>query len=153
MSLQTLLIALGVAAALLLVVWRFTSGRYGTLRPSKKATADYESFLVNPELRYYISGPDLYPNAVMGMARVWALDSDLWKQRDLESKGMRELVVNMQANAGQSLASLHGFDILDDKGSRIGTWYSLPGLDVMIRITGENRVIVSTPSEDVSPAR
>lgn len=152
MSLQILLISLGVAVALILTVRRLSGGRYGTLRPSGQVTADYEAFLVNPGLRYYVSGPGLCPNAVMGIAKAWVLESDLWKQEDLEPAGMRELVVNMQAKARQSLSMLHGFAVYDDKGGRIGNWFSLPSLNVMIRITGEHRVAISTPSVDISSA-
>ncbi|MHB9096973.1 MAG: hypothetical protein ACYC5X_04030 [Syntrophales bacterium] len=152
MSLQILLIALAVAVALILMVGRFSAGRYGALRPSGQATADYEAFLVDPDLRYYVSGPDLCPNAVMGIAKAWVLDSDLWKPRDLDPAGMRGLVVNMQAKAGQSLSMLNGFAVYDDKGGRIENWLSLPGLNVMIKITGEHRVAISTPSADASSA-
>jgi hypothetical protein len=152
MSVETLLASLAVAVALILIVRRFSGGRYGQLLPNDQATADYESFLVNPDLRYYLSGPDLCPNAIMGVAKTWELDSDLWKQRDLEPEGMRELVASMQARAGQSLSLLHGFAIYDDKGGRIGNWFSLPGLPVTIKITGEHRVAISTPSVDTSSA-
>ncbi len=152
MSLQILLIAIAAAVALILIVRRFTAGRYGTLRPSGQATADYEAFLVDPDLRYYVSGPDPCPNAVMGIAKSWVLESDLWKPVDLDHAGMRGLVVNMQAKAGQSLSILHGFVVRDDRGGRIGNWLSLPGLNVMIKITGEHRVAISTPSADASSA-
>ncbi|MHB8909161.1 MAG: hypothetical protein ACYDAA_09835 [Syntrophales bacterium] len=152
MSLQILLIALAVAVALILIFRRFSAGRYGTLRPSSQATADYEAFLVDPDLRYYVSGPDLCPNAVMGIVKAWVLDSDLWKPRDLDPAGMRGLVVNMQAKAGQSLSMLHGFAIYDDKGGQIGNWFSLPGSHVTVRITGEHQVVISTPPADANPA-
>ncbi|MHB8772596.1 MAG: hypothetical protein ACYC7J_16505 [Syntrophales bacterium] len=145
---------IGIAAAILLIlgVWRFSGGRYGTLRPSGKAAADYSVFLADPGLRYYTSGPDLHPNALMGVARAWSLESDLWKRRDLDHAGMKELVQGMQARAGQRLASLSGFDILDNRGVPIGTFFSPPGVDVVVRITGANRLSVSTPRADSDPA-
>jgi hypothetical protein len=148
MSLQIILIILAVIVALLLTVWRFSGGRYGNLRPSGEAAAAYEAFRVNPGLNYYLSGSDLYPNALMGVDNAWVLISDLWKKRDLSPEGMKELVQGMQAKAMESLATLSGFDVLDDRGRIIGNWLSLPGLCVTVRITGENRVEISTPPPD-----
>jgi hypothetical protein len=148
MNLQVILIILAVIVALSLAVWRFSGGRYGKLRPSGEAAATYEAFRVDPGLHYYLSGSDLYPNALMGVDKAWVLISDLWKKRDPSPEGMKELVQGMQAKAMESLATLSGFDVLDDRGRIIGNWFSLPGLHVTVRITGENRVEISTPPLD-----
>ena len=50
------------------------------------------------------------------------------------------------------LISLAAAAVYDEKGGRIGNWFSLPGLNVVIRITGEHRVAISTPSPDISSA-
>lgn len=153
MSMQILITVLAVAATLFIAYWRFSCGCYGKLRPSSEATVAYESFWVDSGRNYYSSGPDLYPNAIMGMNKSRAVVSDLWKKQDLTAEGMKRLVENMRARAMEQGASLHGFDILDEKGVKIGDWFSIPGLNIMIRTEGENRVVVSTPPLDIYPMR
>ncbi|HPB70946.1 MAG TPA: hypothetical protein PLW16_08300 [Syntrophales bacterium] len=145
MNLQVVLALLAVAVALVVAVWRFSGGSYGKLRPSAEASAAYEAFQVQPDLTYYISGSDVHPNALMGIDASWTLASDLWKKRDLTPEGLKELVRGMQAKALERLAPLQGFDILDHRDRQIGTWFSLPGPHVSIRIREENRVEISTP--------
>lgn len=153
MSMQILITVVAVAAILVIAYWRFAGGRYGKLRPSGEATVAYESFLVDSGRNYYFSGPDLYPNAIMGMDKSRALESDLWKKQDLTAEGMKRLVENMSARAMEQGASLHGFDILDEKGVKIGDWFSIPGLNIVIRTEGENRVVVSTPPLEIYQIR
>ena len=153
MSMQILITVLAVAATLFIAYWRFSCGCYGKLRPSSEATVAYESFRVDSGRNYYSSGPDPYPNAIMGMNKSRAVVSDLWKKQDLTAEGMKRLVENMRARAMEQGASLHGFDILDEKGVKIGDWFSIPGLNIMIRTEGENRVVVSTPPLDIYPMR
>ena len=145
MNLQVVLALFAVAVALVLAAWRFSGGPYGKLRPSGEATAAYEAFRVRPDLTHYISGSDAHPNALMGIDASWTLASDLWKKRELTPEGMKDLVQGMQAKALERLSPLQGFDILDHRDRQIGTWFSLPGLHVTIRILEENRVEISTP--------
>jgi len=148
MDKQILIIALAVAAALILAVWRFSDGRYGKLRPSPEAAAAWESFRVDPGKTYYLSGSAVYPNALMGIDKAFELESDLWKRREMTTAGMKELVGNMRARALEQGTLMHGFDILDEKERKIGEWYSLPGLSIVIRTTGENRISITTPPLD-----
>jgi hypothetical protein len=142
-----------VVLALILAVWRFSGGRYGKRRPSAEAAAAYESFQVDPGRAYYISGSDAWPNAIMGIDHAWALESDLWKKRELTPEAMKALVQGMQAKALERMTPLHGFDILDEKGARIGDWFSVMGLTITIRVIGERKVEITTPSVDAYPGR
>jgi hypothetical protein len=150
-----LLIVLGLAvlAGIILAVWRFSGGRYGKRRPSAEATAAYESFQVDPGKDYYVSGPDAWPNAIMGIDHVWAFESDLWKKRELTAEGMRALVQGMQAKSLERMTTLQGFDILDEKGARIGDWFSVMGLTITIRVIGDGKVEIDTPPVDAYPGR
>jgi hypothetical protein len=153
MSIQTILaLCLCVLAALALALW-LAGGRYGGLRPSQEATEAYASFHVDPEKHYYSSGPDAFPTALMGMDKSWSLESDLWKHRELTDAAMKELVANMNSKASESLASLHGFDIIDDRGWKIGNWYSIPGLNITVKVIEEKRVSVTTPPLEIYSGR
>ena len=153
MDMKILISILAAAAVLILIVWRFSDGRYGELRPSKEVTDAFETFRIDPEKEYYISGSDVYPNAIIGIDKSRTLETDLWKKRDLTAEGMKELVENMHLRAMEHMAFLQGFDILDDRGTKIGEWFSLPGMSIVIWLKGEDRISISTPPLDVYPNR
>lgn len=144
-----ILIAFGIIAIFLItiVIWR-AGERYGKIRPSRDATDAYDRFRVDPNLNYYISGSDVYPNAIIGIDKAWTLESDLWKKKDLSSQDMKELVQNMRAKSAERILTLHGFDIFDNHGRKIGDWFSIMGVIMTVEIRGEKRVIVHTPPID-----
>lgn len=153
MNVKILITFLAIAAILALAYWRFGGGRYGRLQPSSEVTHSFESFRLDPEKSYYASGPDHYPNAIIGIDKSWRLESDLWKKLDPTEEGIRRLVENMHARARERMAFLHGFDILDENGGKIGDWYSIQGLNIMIRTAEENRVVITTPPLEIYPNR
>ena len=148
MDIQILIAIVSIALVLITIVkWR-VSARYGKIRPSQEATTAYECFSVDPGLNYYISGSDTYPNAIIGIDKTWTLGSDLWKKKDFVFQSMKELVQNMQSKSAEQMLTLHGFDIFDNRGRKIGDWFSIMGLTMTVEITGERRVIVYTPPID-----
>jgi len=118
---------------------------YGEIRPSAEATGVFENYKVLPDYRYYVSGPDLYPNALIALDRAYALDSDLWKERKLTSVEMKELIGDMQSKAREVGETLHGFDILDHGGKKIGLWYSILRARTYVKMEGDGRVVIATP--------
>jgi len=141
-----LIIGVGiVAAALCAIILSRVGDRYGKIRPSREVTEAYENFRVNPQLRYYISGPDEYPGAIIGIDKAWTLESDLWKGRDLDSRELRDLVQHMQSKGAESGTMPCGFVIYDNRGEIIGDRFSLPDLHMPVRILGQYRVGIDTP--------
>jgi len=122
---------------------------YGEIRPSDEATAIFENGKVLPDYRYYVSGPDLYPNALLAVGGAYVLDSDLWKERKLSPAGMKELVGDMCSKALEVGETLHGFVILDPAGKKIGLWYSILRARTYVKIEEENRVVIGTPPVDL----
>src|SRR4030042_241063 len=99
---------------------------YGRILPSEEMTAAFESHRLDPGLRYYISGSNLYPNALMGLRRDCRLDPEtLWKEVEMTPTLMKEIVGFMQAKASEYRLSQYGFEISDDQGPRAGVWYSI----------------------------
>jgi hypothetical protein len=145
MQMQILFVVLLAAIALILLIKRFSSGRYGTLRPSLGATTSYLAFRVDPTMAYYRSGSDLYPNAIIGVNRSWTLDSDLWKPMEMDSKTLQGLVESMKGVGIGSGIIPYGYEIFDNREEKIGDWFSLPGQKVTIWIKGEKRFQLSTP--------
>ncbi len=148
MEIQILIaLVITVIVLIILAIWR-SRVRYGKIRPSRDVTAAYGRFRVDPNLNYYISGSDVYPNAIIGIDKAWTLESDLWKKKDLNSQNMKELVQNMRAKSEERTLTLHGFDIFDNRGRKIGDWFSIMGVIMTVEITGEKKVIVHTPPVD-----
>jgi hypothetical protein len=142
-----LLVVIGLAILGGLVL--FFSGRlrerYGTLKTSESVTRAYEHGAFDPELVYYTSGPDVCPRAVIGIDRRYDLASDLWKKRDFTAETFREIVQSMQGDALSTMQMLHGFEILDQQGRRIGTWFSVLDVRTTIKMLKDNRVRIDPP--------
>jgi hypothetical protein len=144
-----ILIAVGMIVIAFIAIMRWRVGaHYGKIRPSRDVTTAYECFSVAPNLNYYISGSDTYPNAIIGIDKTWTLETDLWKKKDLNSQSMKELVQNMRTKALEQNIMLHGFDIFDNRGRKLGDWFSIMGLNMTVEITGERRAIAYTPPID-----
>ena len=62
-------------------------------------TKAFGKYRINPKYNYFISGSDVYPNAIIGIDKSCAVESDLWKKIDMPLTKMHELVRNMKDNA------------------------------------------------------
>jgi hypothetical protein len=122
---------------------------YGSILPADGGAKDLESGVVRPELRYYTSGSDLYPNALIGLHRDYRLDPDtLWKEvRQMTPERLRELVGDMKTKA-QPRQFLHEFDLLDTGGKKIGFWYSILTARTYLRFEEDGTVMIATPDLD-----
>jgi len=126
------------------------SGNYGSVIPDLAAERDFMAFRIAPQMNYYYSGPDVYPNALIGLRKEYVLDNDLWKTLEPDPKIFKDKIRSMQDKARQYGGHQYGFVIRDPQGKPIGVWYSV--LTVITRIVemGEgNKVIVYTPELDV----
>ena len=124
-------------------------GTYGQIDPSSEATHAFESYSVDPTCRYYISGSDVYPNALIGLSRDYHLDPEtLWKEVQMNQKLMKEIVDNMKARASQLLQFPKGFSLVDDKGRVIGAWYSIITARTFVQMKQDGIVRIDTPDID-----
>lgn len=144
-----LLIVVVIIIIFVILFGRRIQMHYGSLRPNGKVTERFEMYEVNPDLIYYISGPDDYPHAIIGVDRERALYSTAWKKRELTSEMLKILVTNMESKTSQMNALLHGCDILDNSGHYIGDWFSVVGIHTAIKIGKDNRVNIYPPPSDV----
>ena len=119
---------------------------YGRILPSEEADWDMEGGVFHPEIRYYISGSDLYPNALMGLHRDYRLDREtLWKEVAMNPGKLREIVGFMKAKAYEHRQFPHGFDLLDTGGKKIGFWYSIFTARTFLRFEEDGTVMILTP--------
>ncbi|MFB3926640.1 MAG: hypothetical protein ACE14T_11360 [Syntrophales bacterium] len=123
--------------------------KYGYIRPSKSATADFENYRIRPDDNYYYSGPEYIPNAIIGIDKKYILETQLWKKLDLTPKKLRDLVHEMRLKGLDTGHMLHGFDIVDQYGNVVGIWYSVLGVSTVVRTEEGNRLILYTPPLNV----
>lgn len=140
-----LVIGLAILGGLVLFFSGRLRERYGSLRANESITREYEEYSLDPNRNYYSSGPDASPRAVIGIDRRLILDSDLWKQRNFDAATFRETSRNMQGAALSMMQTLHGFEILDQQGRRIGTWFSVLDVRTTIKLLKDDRVRVDPP--------
>jgi hypothetical protein len=124
-------------------------GNYGLINPSAGVTGDFESFRINPDLDYYISGSDLYPNAVMGLRRDLHLHPQtLWKKVAMTPEKMEEIVGYMKAKVAELGLYLQGFELITPDGAPVGVWYSIPPARTLLRVNEDKTLWIETPDID-----
>ena len=128
----------------------------GRFEPSTTATRNFESFTVNKDYQYFLTGADVYPVAVFGLHKDYIIDGDeeLWKKIEPKEEVITELVTNIQDRMLQCcLDRPHGFDILDNHGKKIGEWYSMLNIIIGIRMKEDHKVIIYPPSDTIDLKR
>jgi hypothetical protein len=120
-------------------------GKYGSILPDAQVTRDFDTFKIDPAMNYYYSGPDLFPNVLIGLKKQYELNSDLWKLFKPTPKTFRDMILHMQERARDHRLMQHGFIMYDDKVQPIGIWYSILKVRTMVRMGDGNSVIVYTP--------
>jgi hypothetical protein len=119
---------------------------YGSIVPDQAAQKDFEAFAMDPKMNYYYSGPDIAPNALIGLNKDYVLDNDLWKPISADPKVFKSLIRGMQSKGQQYQKPQYGFVMKDHQDKPIGVWYSMLFLKRMIVRMGEgNKVNVYTP--------
>ncbi len=119
---------------------------YGQILPGGEVTRDLERGVFHPELRYYTSGSDLYPNALIGLHRDYRLDPEtLWKEVAMTPGKLREIVGFMKAKAREFGQFPRGFDLIDTGGKKIGFWYSILTARTFLRFEEDGTVMLPTP--------
>ena len=120
---------------------------YGRIEPNGAVTNAFEKYQVNQKYNYFISGSEVYPNAIIGLDKAYALEPDLWKPVEMTPKKLKELVQYMHDKVSTVAfgLSLHGFVMLDDKGKQIGVWYSILEAKTSLKMKDEHTVEIVTP--------
>jgi hypothetical protein len=119
---------------------------YGQILPDAEVTRNLESGVLRPELRYYTSGPDRYPNALIGLHRDYRLNPEpLWKEVSMTPEKLREIVGLMKNQTYVFRYHPYGFDLVDTGGKKIGFWYSSLMSRTYLRFDEDGTVMIQTP--------
>jgi hypothetical protein len=120
---------------------------YGKFVPDADVTAAFNRSEISPDFNYYITGSDVYPRSILGLNKDYILDSDLWKEVELKPAELRELTSRMQIRALSCRQLQFGFVVLDDKGKRIGVWYSILVPGIGMKMIDDRKVIIYPPND------
>ena len=122
---------------------------YGRINLNSETTRAFESYSVNTDFRYYISGSDSYPNAIIGLHRDYRIDTQtLWKEVEMTPKVMQNIVRSMKEKASAHQRFLYGFELVDPKDQPIGVWYSIQTARTCLQMKDDGTVRIDTPDLD-----
>jgi hypothetical protein len=140
-----------IAVILSLIILTAATGKsettigWGKIKTDEAVKKSFEKYEVKSSVNYYISGPDNYPTAILGLDKSYTLDTNLWKKVELTPELLRSLVSNMQKSAGDYDQSQFGFLVLDNNGKQIGVWYSLITANTFVKIKEDKKVVIWQP--------
>lgn len=125
------------------------AGSYGRIARSKAVGKLFERYEVLPDHRYFVTGPQTRPKAILAVHRSYTLQPGLWRAVEMTPELLKRLVDAMTGQLGFAPAIM-GAVVTDPRGQQIGVWYS-PYSHTAIRFEPDNVVVVSLPSKDPAP--
>lgn len=137
--------ARGFFAVLLAVALSGCATSGARLDRSQEVFDSFISGTVLPGYTYYTTGMQNNPDAILGIRDGVTLRTERWLKRDMTEPLLRQLVGQMNTTYGAMGAGLLGSAVLNDKGERIGLWYSVVGLTV-VEMISDTEVRVSPPN-------
>ena len=119
-------------------------GNYGSLKLSSEVDQVFQKYQVLPQYRYYFSGSETKPQAIIGIDRNYTLVTRLWKEvPDLTSEQLKKWIDQMLGF--RPAIRTFGAQILGPGGEQVGIWYS-PYNDTTVALQADNRIEVVPPS-------
>jgi hypothetical protein len=114
---------------------------YGSLQKSSEIVRAFESYQILEGYRYYYSGRENKPSAIIGVHRNYSFESKYWTEIELTPSALKKAV--------NRLHSLHhyphyGAYIIDPNGKRAGIWFSSINF-ATIKLEGDNRLVIYSP--------
>jgi hypothetical protein len=117
---------------------------YGTLKPSREVDQIFQKYQVLPKYKYYFSGSETKPQAIIGIDRNYTLDTRLWQAAvDLTYEQLKKWVDQMLLFRPPLYT--FGAYILGANGEQVGIWYS-PYNYTTVAVQADNRIEVVPPS-------
>jgi hypothetical protein len=117
------------------------------LKPSDAVTENFQSNRAVPDLDYWFSGPESQPLAIIGVEKRLRFDSAKhWMKVGSGEESLQRLTEGMKSRANPMNRNIRGFEMVDERGERVGEWYSAVGVQAVIKRTGIDSVEVWPPS-------
>lgn len=137
-------IFLSALLLMLTVVFSGCSTNYGQLRLSTEVENTFLDAIVLPNHKYYYSGGDTRPRAILAIHNSYKLRTNLWKEVDLESEQLKNWIQQMRDFLEGYSFRTFGSRVLDPEGKQVGIWYSAWNR-TPVKMVGENEVAVYPP--------
>ena len=115
--------------------------KYGKLERSRDVTKTFETPRILENHQYYYNGWGSVPYAIIAIDRKYKLRKGLWKPVEATLPLIRRWVHQMDSIYGYPP---YGFQILDNKGKKVGVWYSSKQWTTII-IEEDNQLVVFAP--------
>lgn len=131
--------------ALLLIILTAPEGcsnaNFGHLTRNREVTKAFKTKRIFTDYRYYYRGSSSRPYVIVGIHSSYKLRPSSWKEIDLTTTGLNELIDRMEVRYGY-LPS--GSLILSPTGKQIGVWYS--SIDwAIVKMEKDNGTILLSP--------
>ncbi len=102
------------------------AGNYGRIQENGQVNQLFKSYQVLKDHRYYISGPESRPEAILGVHQDYTLETTQWTQVSLTEKQLKEWVDGLNFYFHDLRHNYpYGSVILDPSGKQVGIWYSI----------------------------
>jgi hypothetical protein len=123
-------------------------GHYGRLAVNNTVKMQFEKYEVLSDHRYYYSGSEARPRAVIGVHESYTLLSRLWVPVDLTPEQLKDWV-DYFGPTTKYLQGNNGADILNGDGKKIGVWYAFIDWKdwAAVKMIDEKVVSIGTPIE------
>jgi hypothetical protein len=119
---------------------------YGRLENSPEITLVFKNSQILSNFQYYISGFQRVPYAIIAIDSKYQLRSGRWQPIDMDSSTLNQIVYRM--DHVYSLTP-RGAWIVDDKGNRLGVWYSSQYQTTVQREKDDQIMVVSPEPPDL----
>jgi hypothetical protein len=134
----------GALLLMLTAVFSGCSTNYGRLRLSTEVDNTFKDAVVLPDHKYYYSGSDVRPRAILALHNSYTLRTRLWKEVDLDSRQLRKWIMFMNDQFPEYATRTYGSRVIDPEGKQVGIWYSAWNR-TPVKMLGENEVAVYPP--------
>ena len=130
----------------LLIIVIGCAENYGRLVRDAEANKIFKSYQILPGHRYYYSGPEGRPDAIMGIHPDYTLETTQWTEMALTEEKLKKLIdwINFH-HRSNTRHYPDGFLILDHDGRQVGIWYSIWDWTAVM-MEADNRVKIFPPT-------
>ena len=132
--------------SVLLIIVIGCAENYGRLVRDGEANKIFNSYQILQGHRYYFSGPEGRPDAIMGIHPDYTLETTQWTEMDLTEEKLKKLIdwINFH-HRNNTRHYPDGFRILGHDGRPVGIWYSIWDWTAVL-VKADRRVLIFPPT-------
>ncbi len=145
--LQSLPRMIAAGVLMLAVLTAGCAVNWGSIRYSPEATRIFKTYQVLPDHRYYYTGRDSMPDAIIGIDNRYTLVTRFWHEVDPDTEKFKKMTDNIWIKTDERNA--RGAWIMEPSGKRVGIWYSSWSW-TGVKVLEDNQIVIYSP---YSPGR